>query len=159
MSVHFSSQRDDWRTPKHILEEIDRVMPIDFDPCPDPTHPSWVSQQHTPLGTDGLSVKWPGSLHTFVNPPYSALKKCEWSKKILETRGFTTALVPSRTDTRWWQMLAQAAEVVFMIKGRLKFGEAVNSAPFPSCLMLFRWQPLDLQSFSTNLGALPLRGL
>jgi site-specific DNA-methyltransferase (adenine-specific) len=46
------------------------------------------------------------------------------------------ALVPARTDTRWWHSAAPHASVRFL-KGRLKFGSAKTSAPFPSALMIF----------------------
>ncbi len=42
-------------------------------------------------------------------------------------------LIPARTDTRWFHeiVLPKAKEIRF-IKGRLKFGDAVNAAPFKS---------------------------
>jgi hypothetical protein len=45
-------------------------------------------------------------------------------------------LVPSRTDTRWWHEFAIKGEITF-IKGRLKFGDSKNSAPFPSAIVVF----------------------
>jgi site-specific DNA-methyltransferase (adenine-specific) len=47
-------------------------------------------------------------------------------------------LLPSRTDTRWWHeyIIEKKAKVVF-IKGRLKFGDSKNSAPFPSAIAIF----------------------
>ena len=48
-------------------------------------------------------------------------------------------LIPARTDTRWFHdiVLPKAKEIRF-IKGRLKFGDAVNSAPFPSMIVVFK---------------------
>jgi len=46
-------------------------------------------------------------------------------------------LLPARTDTKWFQDYCLNAEHVF-IRGRLKFGDAVNSAPFPSVVVVFR---------------------
>jgi site-specific DNA-methyltransferase (adenine-specific) len=46
-------------------------------------------------------------------------------------------LVPSRTDTRWWHDYAIKGQIEF-IRGRLKFGDAKNSAPFPSALVVFK---------------------
>jgi site-specific DNA-methyltransferase (adenine-specific) len=48
-------------------------------------------------------------------------------------------LIPARTDTRWFHelVLPFASEIRF-IKGRLKFGDAKNSAPFPSMLVVYR---------------------
>ena len=46
-------------------------------------------------------------------------------------------LIPARTDTRWWHEDVIKHEVRF-VKGRLKFGDGKNSAPFPSALVVMR---------------------
>jgi phage N-6-adenine-methyltransferase len=46
-------------------------------------------------------------------------------------------LVPSRTDTEWFQDYAMKGEVEF-IRGRLKFGGHKDSAPFPSAVVVFK---------------------
>lgn len=46
-------------------------------------------------------------------------------------------LVPARTDTKWWHEYAIKYEVRF-IRGRLKFGNSKNSAPFPSAIIVMR---------------------
>ncbi len=46
-------------------------------------------------------------------------------------------LVPARTDTIWWHEYAIHYEVRF-VRGRLKFGDAKNSAPFPSAVVVMR---------------------
>lgn len=47
-------------------------------------------------------------------------------------------LIPARTDTRWFHniVLPHAKEIRFL-RGRLKFGDAKNSAPFPSMVVIF----------------------
>jgi hypothetical protein len=45
--------------------------------------------------------------------------------------------VPARTDTNWWHEYAIQHEVRF-VRGRLKFGGAKNSAPFPSAVVVIR---------------------
>jgi len=47
-------------------------------------------------------------------------------------------LIPARTDTRYWHNYVMKAEMVFFVKGRLKFGDSENSAPFPSAVVVFR---------------------
>jgi len=34
MSVHFSSQRMDWKTPKSVYQVLDAEFSFDHDPCP-----------------------------------------------------------------------------------------------------------------------------
>ena len=46
-------------------------------------------------------------------------------------------LLPARPDTRYWHRDIAGAASVFFLKGRLKFGNAEQVAPFPSCLVLW----------------------
>ena len=76
----------------------------------------------------------------FLNPPYSQIS--QWvAKAFYESRQDNTLvvmLIPSRTDTRYFHdYIYQRAEIRF-VKGRLKFGDGKNSAPFPSMLVIFR---------------------
>lgn len=122
--IHFSSVTDDWSTPKDVYASLNAEFNFDFDPCP-------------LGGASGLDIEWGKS--NFVNPPYSQLRA--WCKKAYEEwqKGKTVVmLIPSRTDTKaWHEYVMKAAEIRF-IKGRLKFGDAKNSAPFPSAVIVFR---------------------
>lgn len=123
--VVFSAQRDNWKTPKKFYEELNKEFQFDFDPCP--PNPTF----------DGLNIDWKKC--NFVNPPYSEIKK--WAKKGYEEylKGNTVVfLVPSRTDTVYWHDYFMKATEIRFIKGRLKFDEHKNSAPFPSALIIFR---------------------
>jgi site-specific DNA-methyltransferase (adenine-specific) len=126
MSVHFSSQRLDWKTPKAVYQVLDAEFGFDFDPCP--PKPTF----------DGLETSW-GECN-FVNPPYGneipkwvAKAYSEWQE------GKTVVmLIPSRTDTRWWHDYIMKATEIRFIKGRLKFDDQANSAPFPSAIVIFK---------------------
>ena len=75
----------------------------------------------------------------FVNPPYSKIK--EWTRRAFEMshKGrLVVLLIPSRTDTAWWHDFVMKAAEIRFIRGRLKFGDSKNSAPFPSCIVVFR---------------------
>lgn len=74
----------------------------------------------------------------WMNPPYGR-EIGAWVRyaKIWRFEESGVCLLPARTDTRWWHNnIPHASQVVF-IKGRLKFGEAINSAPFPSEFVVF----------------------
>lgn len=47
-------------------------------------------------------------------------------------------LIPTRTDTRWFHDYILGKAEIRFIRGRLKFGGADNSAPFPSMVVVFR---------------------
>lgn len=119
----FSSAHDNWSTPKDVYAALDKEFHFNDDPCP-------------LGGVLGLDREWGTS--TFVNPPYSEISK--WVKYAYEQsqKGKTVVmLIPSRTDTKWWHEYCMKGEIRF-IKGRLKFGDAKNSAPFPSAIIIFR---------------------
>lgn len=122
----FSSLRLDWKTPKKLYEELDAEFNFDFDPCP-PHHMF-----------DGLKIAWGGV--NFVNPPYGR-EIPKWIHKGYEEwlLGKTVVfLIPSRTDTRWWHEFIMKATEIRFIRGRLKFDDCKNSAPFPSAVVVFR---------------------
>lgn len=122
----FKSTHDNWSTPIDVLQELDQEFKFNFDPCPLNENPTF----------DGLSLEWGTS--TFVNPPYSKIK--DWCKKAYEEsqKGKTIVmLIPSRTDTKYWHDYIMKAKEIRFIKGRLKFGGSKNSAPFPSCIVVF----------------------
>jgi len=126
LAVHFSSQTDNWSTPTHVFDGLNKEFNFNFDPCPLNPIPNF----------DGLETEWGTS--TFCNPPYSELSK--WLKKGFEesAKGKTVVmLVPSRTDTKAWHDYAMKAKEIRFIRGRLKFGNAKNSAPFPSAILVF----------------------
>jgi DNA N-6-adenine-methyltransferase (Dam) len=126
MNVHFSSASDRWATPKAVYDALDAEFSFDFDPCP---------LDGTENGLATLLSQWRGK-RVFCNPPYGP-DLGEWLQRGLEA-DLAVFLIPARTDTRWFHeiVLSKAAEIRF-IKGRLKFGEAKNSAPFPSMVVIF----------------------
>jgi hypothetical protein len=121
----FLSQRLDWKTPKALYEELDKEFHFNFDPCP-PLHEF-----------DGLQIEW--KERNFVNPPYGR-EIGKWIEKGFNEaqKGKTVVmLIPSRTDTKWWHEWVMKADEIRFIKGRLKFNDQKNSAPFPSAIIIF----------------------
>lgn len=49
-------------------------------------------------------------------------------------------LIPARTDTKYFHdyIYNNPRVEIRFIKGRLKFGDSNNSAPFPSMVVIFR---------------------
>ena len=52
--------------------------------------------------------------------------------------GKIVCLIPARTDTQYWHDYVMNANEIRFIKGRLCFGDSKSSAPFPSCVVVFR---------------------
>jgi len=124
----FSAASDRWATPHEVYAALDAEFGFDFDPCPLDGGESG--------GVDGLAVSWAGR-RVYCNPPYGPGIRA-WLTKGLDA-ALAVFLLPARTDTRWFHeiVLPRAAEIRF-IKGRLRFGGATNSAPFPSMVVVLR---------------------
>ena len=136
MSVRFLSQSVDWSTPDHVYKDLDAEFHFDFDPCP---------LYGKDNGPDGLSIEWGRS--NFVNPPYGR-EIGKWTSKAVQEwhKGKTVVmLIPSRTDTKWWHNDIMIADEIRFIAGRLKFGGAVNNAPFPSAVVIFSGTPENFE--------------
>lgn len=95
-----------------------------------------------------------GGGHTvFCNPPYGRTVK-DWVKKCSEEAkkpGTTIVLlIPARTDTSYFHdYIYQKPNVeIRFIRGRLKFGDGKNSAPFPSMAVIFRSEPMAKMTLS-----------
>lgn len=135
MSVHFSSKTDLWATPQKFFDKYDAVHNFTLDVCASKDNAKCAVYYDTEA--NGLSQSWHGVC--WMNPPYGRDIGI-WMKKAYESslQGATVVcLVPSRTDTKWWHDYAMQGQIEF-IKGRLKFGDAKNSAPFPSAIVVFK---------------------
>jgi site-specific DNA-methyltransferase (adenine-specific) len=126
-AILFSKKSDHWSTPMDLYETLNKEFNFNYDPCP------------LNADFDGLKTDWHGSI--FVNPPYSNIKGFlqkahdELQKGNAKTVVF---LIPSRTDTKWFHEYVYNRADIRFIKGRLKFGNSKNSAPFPSMLVIFK---------------------
>lgn len=83
-----------------------------------------------------------------MNCPYGRALPV-WANKIVDeaARGCEIiALVPARTDTRWWQLLHGVASSTLLWRGRIKFRGATAGAPFPSAVFAFG-DPMFTQLF------------
>ena len=135
LEVMFSSQDDVWSTPQWLYDSLHKEFGFTLDPCSDGNNAK--CKNFFTLQDNGLLKDW-GIETVFMNPPYSQC--ADWMRKAYGSaqEGATVVcLVPSRTDTDWWHKYAMKGEIRFL-KGRLKFGTADNSAPFPSAIIVFR---------------------
>lgn len=135
-NVHFMSQTSEWETPVETYQDLHGEFGFTLDPCATLENAKCV--KHFTVADDGLSKDW-GNETVFMNPPYGR-EIYDWMKKAHESslKGATVVcLVPSRTDTKWWHEFATKGDIRFL-KGRLKFNNCKNSAPFPSAVVVFR---------------------
>ena len=88
----------------------------------------------------------------FCNPPYGR-QIGKWVQKAYEeSKSGTTIvlLIPARTDTTYFHdYIYQKPNVeIRFLRGRLKFGDGKNSAPFPSMVVIFRSEPMAKMTLS-----------
>ena len=139
MDVLFSRKSDEWTTPQWLFDKLNEQYSFTLDPASDGLNNKCV--KHYTIQTDGLSQSWKGET-VFINPPYS--KTYDWVKKAhnegLSNNTKCIMLIPARTDTRWYHEFCLdplAVKSITFIKGRLKFGQQKNPAPFPSMIVEF----------------------
>ena len=134
----FSSKTDMWSTPQDFFDKLNEEFNFDLDPCS--THENAKCKEHYTILEDGLKQDWSGH-RVFVNPPYGRVLK-EWVKKCSDEskKDNTTVvmLIPARTDTSYFHdYIYKKAKEIRFIRGRLKFGDSKNAAPFPSMVVIF----------------------
>lgn len=158
--IHFSSKSDEHATPQPLFDQLNRVYQFDLDVAATPENTKCA--KYFTKDVDGLVQKWYGNV--WMNPPYSKLKN--WIEKAFisvheEECDYVVGLLPARTDTiafheyiypyahisspmarilmdsKYNRDYADMIVRIHFIKGRLKFGDAKDSAPFPS--MLVEW--------------------
>lgn len=136
--VHFSSATDLWATPQAFFDRLNAEFNFTLDPCSDGTNAK--CQRYFTAEEDGLAQSWANEI-VFMNPPYGRVIG-DWIRKAYESaendNTTVVALIPARTDTKYWHDYVMKADEIRLVRGRLKFGDGKNSAPFPSAVVIFR---------------------
>lgn len=134
----FSSNTEVWATPQAFFDKLDEEFHFTLDPCALPSNAK-CKKYYTPQD-NGLEKDWSGE-SVFCNPPYGSAIKL-WVKKCYEEAkkgALVVMLIPARTDTSYFHdYIYNKAEIRFL-RGRLKFGEAKQSAPFPSMVVVYNY--------------------
>lgn len=136
-NVHFSSNTPEWATPQKFFDMLNKEFKFNLDPCA--TKENAKCKRFFTEKENGLQQRWKSS-RVFMNPPYGRAIGKWVLKAFSENRGgaLVVALLPARTDTRWFHDYIYGKAEIRFIKGRLKFGDGKNSAPFPSMVVIFK---------------------
>ena len=133
----FSQASDEWSTPQDVYDKLDAEFHFTLDPCS--TEQNHKCALYYTQAEDGLAQDW-GGQSVFCNPPYSDIGA--WVEKAyretMQDNTVVVLLIPSRTDTKYFHDFIYHRSEIRFIRGRLKFGEAVHNAPFPSMVVIFR---------------------
>jgi len=130
-----STGKDECPTPQYVFDYLDRKYHFDLDVCS--THENAKCKNHYTKEDDGLKQSWFGVV--FMNPPYGHNIR-PWVAKAVEYAkdgGVTVAILPSRTDNKWWNDYVMKATEIIFIKGRFSFEGYEHGAPFPTAIAIF----------------------
>lgn len=135
-----SSKTSEWATPQELYDSLNAEFHFNLDPCA--TKENAKCAGFYTKEKDGLKQNW-GGQRVFMNPPYGR-EIGKWVQKaFVEIKGLKppqiiVALLPARTDTKWFHdYIYNKAEIRFL-RGRLKFNDGKNPAPFPSMIVIFK---------------------
>lgn len=134
INIHFSNFSTQWETPRNLFDKLDTIHKFELDVCA--SHENAKCGKYFTKEQDGLKQNWKGSC--WMNPPYGR-EIGKWMQKAYEESlkgARVVCLVPARTDTKWWHDYAMKGNIEFL-RGRLKFSNVKNSAPFPSAIVIF----------------------
>lgn len=136
--VIFSSNSVEWETPQELFNELNEEFIFSLDPCSDDNNHK--CELYYTKDTNGLSKSWNNN-NVFMNPPYGRNIIDKWVKKAynesVNGNCIVVGLLPARTDTKWFHdYILDKAEIRF-IKGRLKFSNSKDCAPFPSMIVIW----------------------
>ncbi len=140
MAIHtslYSSRTDEWPTPRSFFDQLNTEFQFTLDPCASADNTKCDS--YFTKEDDGLMQDW-GKHRVFCNPPYGRSMR-EWARKCYEAAqkgALVVLLAHSRTDTRWFHEWVYGKAEIRFVKGRLKFGDGEQSAPFPSMVAVFK---------------------
>lgn len=139
------ARTSEWSTPQTLFAELEREFRFTLDVAA--SHDNARCEAYFTAEDDGLRQSWAG--HTvWMNPPYGP-ELGAWIERAAgeAAHGSATvvALVPARTDTRWWHRFVwdsrrnqpRPSVQVRFLEGRLRFGGGSGQAPFPSCIIVF----------------------
>ena len=134
----------EWETPRSLFDELHREFDFTLDPCASVQNAK-LPKYYT-VAQDGLKQSWKDE-RVFMNPPYGLVIR-DWAEKaFVETSSYfdpaelVVALIPARTDTRWFHGFVYGKAEIRFLKGRLKF-EILripqDPAPFPCMVVIWR---------------------
>lgn len=151
MSVHFSSQSDEWGTPLALFSVLNAEFGFTLDAAA--SNENHKCKNYFTSSEDALALDWAkvaklaakgGRGAVWLNPPYSRGLQSKFLQKARDESAkaggpVVVCLIPARPDTIIWHKVCfPCASEIRFIKGRVHFtGETAGPAPFPSALVIF----------------------
>lgn len=133
--IQRQDEAQDFQTPPQCLDLVRQVFggQIGLDPCTVSSNPTGAGTFYTPA-EDGLTCSWHMWQTIFMNPPYGR-GIGDWTNRLafhaLPPDVSAIALLPVRTDTKWWQRDVSSANAVCFWAGRIRFVDPKTGLVLP----------------------------
>ena len=129
-------------TPQFILDKVYKCFEVDIGPCTPPNVHNVKAKVHYTKFDDGLTKPWDGNL--FFNPPYGRFIS-KWIDKFTDELNQgrirnAILLVPNKTETKWFNKIADSCNLMCTIIHRLPFDNPehiIKNGTFGSTVFLF----------------------
>lgn len=137
LDKQFESKGIEYETPDEIYLPLNEEFGFTLDAAASDTNTK-VKENYFTKEIDGLKQAWNGVV--WLNPPFGKgldkwMEKCSIEKACGNT---VVALIPARTNTRWFhKFVIPHAEIRFVL-GRPKFNGATEGLPWPMLILVFR---------------------
>lgn len=132
----YSSNKDDWETPKDLFKKLDREFGFTQDVCANTNNKK--CDNYFSIQDDGLKQPWFGV--AWMNPPYGRGIDKWLAKAYRESHNdcICVCLLPVRSDTKWWHNYVMKSYEIRLLTRRLSFEGSNNKAPFPAAIVIFK---------------------
>lgn len=132
-----SSKTNEWETPQWLFNELDMEFNFTLDPCS--THNNKKCKKYYTIEDNGIMQDWSNDI-VFMNPPYGGQTR-KWIEHayLQSLKGaLVVCLIVSSTDRSYWHdYIFPFAAQIRWIRGRIKFGDAISTAPFANAIIIF----------------------
>jgi site-specific DNA-methyltransferase (adenine-specific) len=127
-----------WVTPHSFFDPLHAEFDLEIDSAA--SKDNAMLPRFWDVHTDAFKQDWRG-LRIWCNPPYGRKEIYQWVERCA-TGGaaIVVALLPGRTDTRWFHNFIYnkpGVEIRF-VRGRIKFSGTTGAGKFPSMVVIFK---------------------
>lgn len=162
----FTSRSDDWATPTDLFDTLNEEFGFDLDVAA--SRQNAKCRNYFNSKQNGLKQNWYAhskKKKIFCNPPFGNQIGLWVQKAFTESqKGCTVVMViPFRPDTSYLHdFVFNKAYEIRLIRGRLKYNDGAQTAPFPTAVIVFkkghhrtRWITIDKEGEELSGIGLP----
>ena len=147
---HTDTRREDWGTPQWLFSVLDSIFHFEIDLAANECNAKCNSYISEDYNFFKVYKTLKGSPWKWCNPPYSRSGCGKWVDALMQLDK-VVALLPASVCTKWFMPIWNYADMVVILKGRLRHEGAPGSAQFGSCLAIKGYKgrvDLDLYGIS-----------